>query len=35
LSKADLSRVMGVSRAAVTKRFNRIKNVLEKVAPLG
>ena len=35
LSRADLSRKMGVSRAAITKRINVIKKILEKLYPRG
>jgi predicted DNA-binding protein YlxM (UPF0122 family) len=30
MKRAEVSRQMGVSRAAVTKRINRIKKILEK-----
>jgi DNA-directed RNA polymerase specialized sigma24 family protein len=35
LSRADLSRKLGVSRAAITKRVNRIKKILKEVCPQG
>jgi DNA-directed RNA polymerase specialized sigma24 family protein len=35
VSRADLSREMGVSRAAVTKRVNPIKKVLENMTRMG
>jgi DNA-directed RNA polymerase specialized sigma24 family protein len=34
-SRADLAREMGVSRAAITKRVNTIKKVLEKISTQG
>ena len=35
LSRAEISRELNVSRAAITKRLNRIKTVLEKVCFIG
>jgi len=35
LSRAEIARVLGVSRAAVTKRLNRVKSLLAKFRPQG